>query len=503
MTIDPRTPVVVGVGQRSQRLAEPDAGREPVDLLAIAARAALDDTGAHRLTVDTIAVAEILSWRYPDPGRLLARRLGVDVRSTVLTTTGGNSPQMLVNRLASDIRGGLRDVAIIGGVECMYSRRRARRIEPKAWLDWSTPDDPPCPVVWGDARPGSTQDEMAHRALAPTQVYPLLETAIRHRQGRTVDEHQRYVGELWSDFAAVAADNPNAWSRTPFTGAEIVTPTAENRMVCFPYTKRMCANLDVDQAAAVVMTSYEAAVAARVPPDRIVFVRAGADAHDHYFVTERASLGASTAIGIAGRAALDAAGLDLDDVARFDLYSCFPSAVQLALDSLGLDGPLGGDDRALTQTGGLAFGGGPGNNYVTHSIAAMVEACRTDPGSTGLVTALGWYATKHSIGLYSSDPGIDGFRAVDPATTQAEVDALPRRAATGPYDGTGTVEATSVAFDREGNPTIGILSVLVDGDRRALANSTDPDLLTSMCADAWEGRAVAVRADGDTNVLVG
>ena len=98
MTIDPRTPVIVGVGQAKQRLAEPDAGLEPVDLLASAARTALADAGGRTLTVDTIAIAEIISWRYPDPGRILARRLGIDPRSTVHTTTGGNSPQMMVNR---------------------------------------------------------------------------------------------------------------------------------------------------------------------------------------------------------------------------------------------------------------------------------------------------------------------------------------------------------------------------------------------------------------------
>ena len=503
MRIDPRSPVVVGVGQISQRLADPGAGLEPVDLLAAATRRALKDAGGRALDVDTIAVAEILSWRYPDPGRFLARKLGIDVRSTVLTTTGGNSPQMLMNRLASEIRAGARDVVIIGGVECMYSRRRARRIEPKAWLEWSKPDDDACAEVWGDARPGSTQYEMAHRALAPTQVYPLLETALRHERGETVEEHQRAIGNLWSTFAAVASENPYAWSRTPFTPSEITTPTPDNRLVCFPYTKRMCANLDVDQAAALVLCSYEAATSAGIAADRMVFPRSGADAHDHYFVTERASLGAAPAIGIAGRAALGAAGLDLDDVARFDLYSCFPAAVQLALDSLGLTGPLGGDERSLTQTGGLAFGGGPGNNYVTHSIAAMVDACRADPGSTGLVTALGWYATKHSVGLYSTDPGVHGWEPVDPIATQAGVDALPRREPAGVHDGTGTVEATSVAFDRDGTPTIGIVSVLADDGRRALANSTDTDTLLSMCSEAWEGRRVALRADGDTNTVMG
>lgn len=502
MPIEPRTPVIVGVGQALQHTTDPSTAAEPVDLLADAARVALADVGAP-LRVDTVAVAEILSWRYPDPGALLARRIGIEPRTTILTTTGGNSPQMLVNKLGAAIVAGEHDAVLIGGVECMYSRRRARRIDPKAWLEWTQADDPPCPNVLGDARPGSSQYEMAHRALAPTQVYPLFETAIRHASGHTVGDHQRAIGELWSHLAAVASGNPYAWSPTAYTPDEIREPSDDNRMACFPYTKRMCANLDVDQAAAFVLCSYEAAVAAGVAADRMVFPLSGADAHDHYFVTERASLGASTAIGIAGRAALEAAGLTLDDVARFDLYSCFPSAVQLALASLGLAGPRGGDARPITVTGGLPYAGGPGNNYVSHSIAAMVDACRQDPASVGLVTALGWYATKHSVGLYSSEPPAAGFRAVDPARTQREVDAGPSREAAGPVDGEGVVEATSIAFDRDGAPTIGIVSVLLADGRRALANCADEDTNRTMCADAWEGRTVTLRAEGDTNTLVG
>jgi acetyl-CoA C-acetyltransferase len=501
MAPDPRTPVVVGVGQASQQLPDPGAGVEPVELMSDAARTALADA-ARPLHVDTVAVAEILSWRYPDPGAALARSLGIEARRTILTTTGGNSPEMLVHRLGAAILAGDVDVAILGGVECMYSRRRARRVDPKVHLDWSEPDDPPCPEVWGDDRPGSSPYEMAHRALAPTQVYPLLETAIRHRAGRTVAEHTAGVAALWSRFAAVAAENPHAWSRTAYAPDAIATPAPDNRLVCAPYTKRMCANLDVDQAAAVVLCSYETATAAGVPSDRMVFPLAGADAADHYFVTERQELGASTAIGIAVRAALCASDLDLADVARFDLYSCFPSAVELALGSIGLAGPDGGDPRPLTVTGGLAFAGGPGNDYVGHSIAAMVEACRHDPGSVGLVTALGWYATKHSVGLYSTTPPTTGYRPVDPAATQAEVDALPRRTPAGAYEGSGTVEATSVAYDRDGEPTIAILSVLTPDGRRALANSTDADVLRAMTDDAWEGRRVTLRPAGDTNELV-
>src|SRR3954471_15094539 len=142
MPIDPRTPVIVGVGQAIQRVADPSTAAEPVDLLADAARTALDDAGA-AVPVDTVAVAEIISWRYPDPGALLARRLGIEPRATILTTTGGNSPQMLVNRLGAAILAGAHDAVLVGGVECMYSRRRARRIDPKGWVERAPGDDPP------------------------------------------------------------------------------------------------------------------------------------------------------------------------------------------------------------------------------------------------------------------------------------------------------------------------------------------------------------------------
>ncbi len=504
MAPDSRTPVLVGAGQAHQRVDDPTEAREPIDLLAEAARAADADTGASRSLVagaDTVAVVEMLSWRYPDPGALLARRLGASPRTTVTTTVGGNSPQMLVTRLAAAVARGEHDVVLLGGAECVHTRWRARRAKPKAWLAWSEPDDPPCPNVWGDDRPGSSPYEMAHLALAPTQVYPLFETAIRSAAGRGIEEHQRAVSELWSGFAAVAARNPHAWSRTPYDAEEIRTVSAENRMVTFPYPKRMCANIDVDQASALLLCSYGAASGVGVPEDRMVFPLSGADAHDHYFFTERASLADSPAIGAAVRAALRAAGVTLDDVARFDIYSCFPAAVEIAMRALALPGPGSGDDRPLTLTGGLGFAGGPGNDYSTHAIAAAVAACREDPGSIALVTALGWYVTKHAAGLYSTTPPDAGFTAVPPATTQAAVDALPRRAPAGGVDGDVVVEATSVAFDRDGAPNVGIIAALTPEGERALANTRDPDAMQAMCSEPWEGTTVRLRGSEGANVL--
>ena len=159
-----------------------------------------------------------------------------------------------------------------------------------------------------------------------------------------------------------------------------------------------------------------------VPSDRWVFPQAGSDAHDTPFVSNRRDFRSSPAIQAAGPAALRLAGVDVDDVSHVDLYSCFPSAVQIAAAELGLR-----LDRPLTITGGLSFAGGPWNNYVMHSIATMVDRLRDDAGSVGLITANGGFVTKHAFGVYATTPpkATGRFEWTSP---QAEVDAVaPRR----------------------------------------------------------------------------
>src|SRR2546430_4732726 len=187
----------------------------------------------------------------------------------------------------------------------------------------------------------------------------LFEPALRADAGRTVDEHQREVSELWATFATVSAANPHAWSPVPYAPEETRTPSADNRVVTFPYLKRMCANIDVDQSAALLLCSYELARHLGVPDERLVFPLSGADAHDRFFFSERESLTASPAIAAAGGSALDAAGAGIDDVARFDLYSCFPSAVEIALGALDLRGPAGRGSRPRPHNRRPRFAPGP------------------------------------------------------------------------------------------------------------------------------------------------
>ena len=388
------------VSARSSQREPADTAKPPIELLEDAARAAEADAGAALLArTDIVAVVQIVSWRYPDPGALLARRLGITPRRTAVTTVGGNSPQLLVNEFAERIQRGDCDVVLIGGAESMHTRWRARR-EPRVELDWETGDDEPCSWVIGDDRPGTSDEEMRHGAVAPTQVYPLFETALRAEAGRSIDAHQHHVAELWSTFAAVAAGNPYAWSRTAYSPTEIRTVSADNRMVVFPYPKRMCANIDVDQGAAILLCSYETAR------------RCGRPRRSHR-VPARGCRGARPLVRHRTRLADRFARARRDGCRRARCVQPSVSTTSRTSTSIrasrrrcrSRSREIGLTDtaaRPLTVTGGLGFAGGPVNNYPTHAIARMVEVLRADPGSYGLTTALGWYVTKHAAGIWST-----------------------------------------------------------------------------------------------------
>jgi acetyl-CoA C-acetyltransferase len=488
--LDDRTPVLVGAGQLSQRVDRGAPSLEPVDLMVEALRAALDDAGAATLAarIDSIRVLNLLSWPYRDPGALVGERIGASPRHTAVTVMGGNYPQTLVNGAARDIAAGRADVVVVCGAEAWRSRAAARKTG--ASPSWTVQGDDVHPSeIYGQGDGDLTSPaEMARGVFMPVQVYPMFDVALRAHEGLSIDEHRQRIAGLWSRFSDVAATNPDAWIRQRFSPEEIATPTADNRMVGFPYTKLMISNNNVEQGAAVVLCSVAAARAAGVPADRWVFIHAGADAHDHWFVSNRDNLYSSPAIRTAGRRALELAGVGVDDLAHIDLYSCFPSAVQIAAAELGL-----GLDRQLTVTGGMSLAGGPWNNYVTHSIATMAAVVRNDPGSVGLVSANGGYITKHSFGVYSTRPPAEGFRW---ESCQDAVDALPRRASLTDYAGEATLEACTVMHDRTA-AEVALAAVLTPAGERTWARSDDPALMAALMADEWVGKPVQV-TDGGT-----
>jgi acetyl-CoA C-acetyltransferase len=484
--------VIVGVGQYLNRTSSLDDAREPAALIEEAVRAAAADAGlSGPPPADLLRVVRQYSWRYGNLPRMVADRLGIDPRLQY-STNGGNTPQSLVNRTALEILRGDVDISILAGGEAFRTRMRARR--DGVDLDWPVgePGDEPDQV--GGELNMVSDAETARSIGMPVQMYPLFETALRAASGRTVEQHQAFLGTLWSSLSEVAARNPYAWIREAKTAAEITEVSSRNRMIGVPYPKLMNSNNDVDMAAAVIMCSAQAAQRLGVPREQWVFPHSGADCHEHTFVSIRDRFDRTPAIEIGGAAALRLAGIGIDDVSVIDLYSCFPSAVQLGAASLGID--VTDPSRQWSRTGGLSFAGGPWNNYVMHAIATVVGDLRERPGERGLVWGNGGLATKHSFGVYSTEPPNVPFRHAEP---QDQIDALPMRALATASEAAGraTVEAYTVMFDRDGRPERSIAACLLDDGRRAWGTSISPDVTAAMCDGEWVGRSVDLDASGD------
>ncbi len=488
--IDPRNPVIVGVAQIKQRPDDPADAVEAIALMTAAVRDAAADTqavaGKDALleNLDLIGVVEG-AWKYSDPGRLIADSIGAAGARTAISANGGNTPQSYVNDISLRIQSGELDVAVVVGAEIIWSRRRQRRagITPETTAQEGVEPD----ERFGTDVPMSNDFEVSRGMEMPINFYPVFESALRAANGETIEAHRARVSGLWERFNQVAVANEYAWFREPMTAEEIREPSTANRMVGFPYTKAMNSNWDLDQAAALLICSAEQADAAGVPRDRWVFPWAGTDAHDTYAVSERRDLHSSPAIAEAGRTLYELAGIGPDDVDHIDVYSCFPSAVQVSANALGL-----GQDRQLTQTGGLTFAGGPLNNYVTHSIATMIDVLRNDPGSVGLVTANGGFLTKHALGVYSTTPPGGPYQAKD---VQEAVDRTPTTPVDKDYTGPVTVEAYTVMHDADG-PTEGLCAVRTPSGARSWGRVTDRATLAEMVETEAIGRSAELDADG-------
>jgi acetyl-CoA C-acetyltransferase len=467
---------------------EPEKAPEPVDLMAVAARQA----GSARVlgAVDAIRVVNLFSARYRDPGLLLGQRIGADHPATRYSRVGGNVPQSLVNRACLDIWRGHAGVVLLAGGETWHTRTRLRAKGSK--LVWTRQDESvPLAEGDGDDFPMTGAAEERIQLDRPAYVYPLFEQAVRIAAGVSVADHRRRIGELWARFSAVAVGNAHAWIRKPVSAEEICRPSPTNRMISWPYTKLMNSNNMVDQAAALILTSVRTATELGVPAERWVYPQAGTDAHDTYAIAEGAELHRSPAIRIAGARALELAGIGIGEIDYIDLYSCFPSAVQVAATELGL--PLDDPDRPLTVTGGLTFAGGPWNNYVMHSIATLAELLVAHPGARGLITANGGYLTKHSFGVYGTEPPPSGFRWED---AQSVVDREATRSAAVQWEGLGTVESWTTPFDRDGRPQKTFLAIRTPDGSRTLALIADPAAAESTVREDIAGATVEVHADG-------
>lgn len=498
MTIPASTPVIVGVGQFTERLNATDyKGLSAPDIAAEAARRALDDAlSFDRLHGVVDAIATTRTFEDSTPRRAqpfgksdnfphsVALRLGIHPKVAVWEKAGGNSPQELVSEFCARLASGEVQMALLTGGENIST---ARSLQAKGQS-----------ANWSESVAGAVENRgmgmnglvfrynARHRLLGPLPSYGLIETARRSRLGQTREQYLQDMGRLFAPFTQVAAANPYSSSDVNAMGVEeIVTVGERNRMIAEPYPQRLVARDQVNQGAAVLLTTVGMARELGIPEDKWVYL------HGHAAVVEREimqreDLGSYPAAVLATREAMRQAGVTTDQLACFDFYSCFPVAVSaVALDGLGLQAD---DPRGLTVTGGLPYFGGPGNNYSTHAICTLVERLRSQAGSYGLIGANGGYLSKYAVGIYSTRPA--PFVPADNQRLQAEIDAWPAPVRAERPDGWASIESYTVIYVK-GVPDHAVVAARTERGERFLASTQDGDAQT--VAEAAEGDALGRR----------
>ncbi len=496
------TPIIVGAGQFTEKAVAVELAQPPMGIAAEAAKAALADTGtAAQLgsQIDTLAVVRIFPdssnrprmanpfGRAENPPRAVARRIGANPTNAIYGNVGGDTPQKLINEMAQRIVAGDVGVALLTGSEAIKTAQTALR-------NGLSPD-------WNEQDSGSQEDrgigetlasrhEFVHGLGVPIQTYPLFENAIRGSKGNTVQQHLLSMGELFAPFSEIAAANPFSFYGTRRSAEQLATVTAENRFICFPYPKLMNARDAVNQGAAVVMTSVGKARQLEIDPRKWIFLHGCSEANEKILLSKRVNYHSSPAIAANTRQAFEMAGKTVDEMNYIDIYSCFPSAVEIACEELGLDYS---DPRGLTVTGGLPFFGGPGNNYSMHAIASMVPLLRAQPSHFALVTANGGYLSKHATGVYSATPFKGEWQRESSVKIQAQIDSMESPGFTETPSGAAIVETYTVCFDKTGPVRGIIIGRLLANDQRFLANSTnDSTTLSMMLQEEFLNRAGTV-----------
>ncbi|KJC45827.1 acetyl-CoA acetyltransferase [Bradyrhizobium sp. LTSP885] len=471
MTASPedRIPVIVGVGEIVDRPKDIVAGLEPLALLEQALQRAEADSGAKLLgEIQSLDIVNFLSWRYRDPEKQLAQRLGITPAHLYYGPVGGESPIRYLHEAAQRIARGECSVAAVCGAEAQSTATKAQRAG--VALPWT----PFAHDVEEPKRGAAFQKPMAVAlgVFRPITVYPLYESATSAHWGQTPREALTESGELWSTYARVAADNPNSWLKKHFTGDQITTPTPDNRMIAWPYTKLMVANPMVNMGGAMILTSLAKARAAGVPEEKLIYPLGGASAEEPRDYLTRDQFVESHAQTAVLKTVMDLIEGDGRKFDAIELYSCFPCVPKMARRTLGL-----GPDVQPTVTGGLTFFGAPLNTYMTHAACAMVRKLRTG-GTLGLLYGQGGFVTKHH-GLVLSRAAPKQVLKQD-ISVQAEADRNRRDVPefTTEAQGKGKVEAFTVIYRGNGEVEHGVAMLRTEDNRRTLGRIPADDTAT-------------------------
>ncbi len=498
-------PVIVGAAQVANK--DPERLVHPVDLIEEATRAAFADAGAPLGPHVGLVLSSPLSvFSDADGGAMLAERLGLMPARTVQATYSGAGPHRLLAEACRAVAGGDVEAALVVGGIADASVRNARRL--------GRPDPAPPTSIWSQGSGGATRAEataelqrmerfkvqMAAAETSagvggPVTIFALIESAMAAAAGRSPDVHRARLGALLAPFTEVAATRPDvAWFPVARSAGDISALGPDNRFVSEPYTKLMCSFPTIDLAAAVVVTSEALADRVGVSSPRVhpwgIVAAAEPGPPSTWPDMHR-----STALAAIVDRLLKWTGVDPAEIGGFDLYSCFPAAVQLATQAFGIDAFT--DPRPLTTTGGLPYFGGPGASYSLHGIVGAVAAVRADPGSIGAVVGVGGMANDFAAGLLSvAEPRSPGRWVQAPDITAALV-ARQVGIAT-EAESRAEVDAMTVFHERDTGPTSAPLVARLADGRRIGARAGDPALPADLSGRSLVGAEVLLSTSDGT-----
>lgn len=492
-------PVIFGVGQVTHRDKIIGDSLTVVDLAKQAIDACVRDTGRDDILeyVDLISVVGSFSEHRESPVAKICNKAGINPALREESFIGGDSPQLFVNRAADRIAAGEIRAALIVGAEALYRDMNFRQVLDLDSLHKRYEQDP---LVVGEVRAGESPHELLHRAFHAPRMYPLFENALRVRLNMTIAQQREFLNGYFSGMASAARGNPYAWFNHGDKQGNIVDPTPKNPLYNFPYTKYANPVLPVNQAAAVLMTDTQSAQKLGISKDKWVYPRAGAEAADKWYISERVNYHSSPVIRFTVESALSSAGMQIGDIDFFDLYSCFPCAAIISAMEIGL--PVN-NLPPLTITGGLPYFGGPGNNYTLHSIAHAVERLRRTPEESGMVTGVGWFLTKHSVGIYSGTEPEKPWGREPRKLIQARIDELESPVLNERPRGGATVETYTVLHESaDGRPWPIIVARLDNGERCLATTERGSELPHRMETEEFIGcRGFVTPGDGGPNIF--
>jgi acetyl-CoA C-acetyltransferase len=485
--LDCRTPVLVGVGLQSQRLVEPLGADEPLSLMRRASEAAAHDTGAPVVLrqIDRVYVPKG-RWRYRDPGRAIATSFGSPTVTSVLAHVGVMQESLIADACNSIIGGSANVCLVVGGeagFRLLCATKRGRELHDE---QQDTEPDARWKVASPIMQPAEIASGLGEDAVG---YYAIIAAAARAARGWSISEDVAATAVLYSELSEIASRNPYAWKRSAVTAEAVISDSASNPLLAFPYRREHASSWSVDQASALIFTSVEKARELQIDPSRWVYPVSSGISNAMVPLSQRVGLGEAPGARQAASAALDYAGITAHSLDLLELYSCYPIAIQLHAAALGIPSA----SPAPSFTGGMRYAGGPYNNFVLHATAQLVLALR-QTGRTGLISSVSGVLTKQAFSVWSAAPPQRQFRSIDVSETVLSL--CPPRQLAKDYAGVASIIGYTVLASRNDQPERAVAVAETPDGRRVIAWNVRSPVVQAMKAEEFCGRLVFVAGDG-------